>query len=146
VPALRFDPAVPLVMNGASSRTILVAPIDSRSHVGPVVKRLIQTATSRGLTATLLDLSGDAFLNGFDAHTTVARLEGDYDLVVVSLPGIVSDAAVATMRAGRPVLLVTPGRRINRSRLNGAVELLRRLDVPCAGVVMSGEGGNGVVG
>jgi hypothetical protein len=37
------------------------------------------------------------------------------------------------------VLLVAPQRRIDREKLVGAVQLLRRLEVPCAGIVLSGS-------
>jgi Mrp family chromosome partitioning ATPase len=87
----------------------------------------------------VLDLSAGGA--AADINEMIGRLEQEHDLVIVQLPGLVSDEAAAAFREGRPVLLVTPERRVERSRLEGAVQLLRRLDVPCAVIVMSGPGG-----
>jgi hypothetical protein len=37
----------------------------------------------------------------------------------------------------RPVLLVAPSARVDRRALSDIVDTLRRLDVPCAGVVLA---------
>jgi uncharacterized protein involved in exopolysaccharide biosynthesis len=139
LPTLAFDPDVPLLVPSMATRTILVAPIDGGAFAGPVVRRLAETATARSLRATVLDLS-NGVADGADVNALIAQLEENHDLVVVHLPGLVSDTAAAALRENRPVLLVTPERRVDRSRLAGAVQLLRRLDVPCAGIVMSGGG------
>ncbi len=154
VPALRFDPAAPLLMNGAISRTVLVVPLDERSLPEPVIQRLVQTAESRSIHATVLDLSGYTSAatpvprltsgtaesaGAFDVNATIERLEAEFGMVIVRLPGLVTDAAAAALSSTRPVVLVTPPRRIDREKLTGAVQLLRRLEVPCAGVVMSGS-------
>ena len=155
VPALRFDPSVPLLMNGATSRTVLVVPLDQRARLEPVIQRLAQTAESRSIRATVLDLSdyqtstaalvprisagGVESIGTFDVNGTINRLEEEFGMVIVRLPGLVTDAAAAALTASRPVLLVAPARRIDREKLAGAVQLLRRLDVPCAGVVLSGS-------
>ena len=57
--------------------------------------------------------------------------------MIVQLPSLVSDTAAAALQHTRPVLLVAPGRRIERRRLLGAVQMLKRLEVPVAGIVMS---------
>ena len=133
VPALRFDPAVPLLLSGAASRTLVVAPIDAGIAVTPVVNRLMQTAASRSISAAVLTLAAA----GTDVNGSIARLEAEYNLVIVHLPSLLSDSAAATLQHARPVLLVTAGDRIERRRLMGAVRMLKRLDVPCAGIVMS---------
>jgi uncharacterized protein involved in exopolysaccharide biosynthesis len=155
VPALRFDPAVPLLMNGATSRTVLVVPLDQRARLEPVIQRLAQTAESRSIRATVLDLSDHETattsmvprisagsiesIGTFDVNGTISRLEDEFGMVIVRLPGLVTDAAAAALTGDRPVLLVAPQRRIDREKLVGAVQLLRRLDVPCAGIVLSGN-------
>jgi tyrosine-protein kinase Etk/Wzc len=137
VPALEFDPAVPLlVSNGA--RTIVVAPIASGVSVTQVVNRLAHTAGSRSLRAAVLDLP-ESYA---DVNGSIARLEAEKDLVIVQLPSLVSDTAAAALQHTRPVLLVAPARRIERRQLVGAVQMLKRLEVPVAGIVMS----NGVNG
>ncbi|MGE5102927.1 MAG: GumC family protein [Deltaproteobacteria bacterium] len=161
VPALRFDPTVPLLMNGATSRTVLVVPLDQRAQMDPVIQRLAQTAESRSIRATVLDLSDYQSattalvpritagtiesVGTFDVNGTISRLENEFGMVIVRLPGLVTDAAAAALTGSRPVLLVAPQRRIDREKLVGAVQLLRRLDVPCAGIVLSGSEQNGIL-
>jgi len=161
VPALRFDPSVPLLMNGAASRTVLVVPLDQRARIDAVVQRLAQTAESRSIRATVLDLSDyqsaaaamvprisagtiDS-IGPFDVNGTISHLEDEFGMVIVRLPGLVTDAAAAVLTGSRPVLLVAPQRRIDREKLVGAVQLLRRLDVPCAGVVLSSNEHDGIL-
>jgi tyrosine-protein kinase Etk/Wzc len=161
VPALQFDPAVPLLMNGATSRTVLVVPLDQRAQMDPVIQRLAQTAESRSIRATVLDLAdyqsatttlvpritagSIESVGTFDVNGTISRLEDEFGMVIVRLPGLVTDAAAAALTGSRPVLLVAPQRRIDREKLVGAVQLLRRLDVPCAGIVLSGGEQNGIL-
>lgn len=161
LPAVRFEPAVPLLVGGNASRTVIVAPIDPRASVGPVAAQLVDTALARSITATLLDLTnahespasvlepvaagsprliatGKTHL-GFDANAAIRRLEETHDLVVVQLPALTGREAAAVLDSTRPVLLVAPERRIERSRLQGAVDFLRRVGSPCAGVVLHGD-------
>jgi hypothetical protein len=138
VPALQFDPTAPLLLSNGASRTIVVAPIGAGVSVTPVVNRLAHTAGSRSLSAAVLVLP----VHYADVNGSIARLEAEKDLVIVQLPSLVSDTAAAALQHTRPVLLVAPGRRIERRQLVGAVQMLRRLEVPVAGIVMS----NGVNG
>jgi len=144
-------------MNGATSRTVLVVPLDQRALLDPVIQRLAQTAESRSIRATVLDLSDyqsatTSFVpritsgsvesvvgSTFDVNSRISRLEEEFGMVIVRLPGLVTDAAAAALTGSRPVLLVAPQRRIDREKLVGAVQLLRRLEVPCAGIVLSGS-------
>jgi Mrp family chromosome partitioning ATPase len=71
-----------------------------------------------------------------DANASIARLEQQYDFVIVQLPSLTSNAAAATLQPARPVLLVTSD-RVDRRQLLGSVQLLKRLNVPCAGIVMT---------
>lgn len=138
VPALEFDPAVPLLLSNGSSRTIVVAPITPGVPVQAVVARLAQTASSRSLSPVVLELP----LTATDVNGSIARLEAEHDLVVVQLPSLTSDSAAAVLQHSRPVFLVGDRRRMDRRLVVGAVQLLRRLEVPVAGIVMSnGEPG-----
>ena len=99
----------------------------------PVANRLAQTAASRSLSAAILDLSATAA----DVNATITRLESNHDVVIVQLPSLVSDTAAAALQPGRSILLVTPGRRTERKALLGAVQMLKRLEIPVVGIVMS---------
>jgi uncharacterized protein involved in exopolysaccharide biosynthesis len=160
VPALRFDPAMPLLINGVTTRTILVVPLDDRAGTSAVARRLAQTAASRSISATVLDLadykSASAVVprlsvgniesvGPVDVAATINRLEAEYGMVIVRLPGLVTDAAAAALHERRPVLLVAPPTRIDREKLVGAVQLLRRIEVPCAGVVLNDAGTDAVL-
>jgi uncharacterized protein involved in exopolysaccharide biosynthesis len=141
VPALRFDPHLPLLLGASATRTILVAPLAESAQLDPIVARLVQTASLRSISATVLDLSAGTVP---DVNGTIARLESENDLVVVKLPTITSDTATAAIGENRPVLLVAPERRFARAQLVDTVQMLKRLEVPCAGVVFNGNGRNGV--
>jgi len=58
-------------------------------------------------------------------------------MVIVRLPALAADETAAALTPQRAVLLVAPPGRVERRLLLGAVQTLRRLDVPCAGVVVS---------
>ncbi|HEX5972744.1 MAG TPA: Wzz/FepE/Etk N-terminal domain-containing protein [Gemmatimonadaceae bacterium] len=140
VPALRFDPRTPLLMSGRSAiRTVLLIPVEPGVATLAVAERLADTALARGESATILDLSGPAVTApaGASVGGLISRLEQEHSLVVVRLPGLESTATAAALSDARPVLLVAPPRRVGRRELTSAVETLRRLDVPCAGVVLS---------
>jgi uncharacterized protein involved in exopolysaccharide biosynthesis len=141
IPTLQFDPAVPLLVTSGSFRTIVVAPVEMGIPVTAVVNRLAQTATSRALSAAVLDLSGASS----DVHASIQRLEAEHDVVIIQLSSLVSDSAAAALQHTRPVLLVAPARRVDRRRLIGAVQMLKRLEVPVVGIVMSNGAGRGHV-
>jgi len=148
IAAERFRPDAPLLVAGAGApRTVLVVPLDERAPAGLIAARLARTATARALPATLLDLSANrGGTNGNGAGQLVAiendsgrridQLEQQDGLLVVQLPPLSSDATLAALKASRPVLLVAPPGPVDRARLATAVETLRRLEVPCAGIIM----------
>ncbi|HXT16665.1 MAG TPA: Wzz/FepE/Etk N-terminal domain-containing protein [Gemmatimonadaceae bacterium] len=156
-PALRFDSAIPLFIGTDTAQTILVLPIDPRARAEPVARQIAQTALARSMSATVLDLSSldvaaqplrlSATSNGntnggngaIDVNASIERLEQEHSLVVVQLPSLGSAATIAALRRSRPVVLVVPERRIDRAELMGAVQTLKRLDMPCAGIVLSGN-------
>jgi tyrosine-protein kinase Etk/Wzc len=160
LPAVRFERTEPLLVGSATSRTIIVAPVEPRAQARPVAERLVETALSRSMTATLLELSnierpaltttaptaaGNGLVPaGFDANAAIRRLEETHDVVVVQLPSLTSHVAGAVLDASRPVILVTPERRIARTGLQSAVDLLRRVGAPCAGVVLHGDDRRGI--
>jgi tyrosine-protein kinase Etk/Wzc len=147
VPTLRLDAHAPLIFAGRPlSNTVLVVPLDSRADTERVAERLARTALSRALQPTILDLSGASSMSAASSvGATIDRLEQEYGMVIVRLPGLGSDEAAAALRETRPVLLVGPEQRLDRTRLMDAVQTLRRLDMPCAGVVLSGYGTNALV-
>jgi uncharacterized protein involved in exopolysaccharide biosynthesis len=140
VPALRFDPRTPLLMSGRSAvRTVLLIPVEQGVGTLRVAERLVGTALARGQSATILDLTAPtaAAPVGASVGGLISRLAQEHSLVVVRLPGMAADSTAAALSDDRPVLLVAPSRRVSRRDLTGAMETLRRLDVPCAGVVLS---------
>ncbi len=145
VPALRLDATVPLlVAGGPITRTLLLVPIDGRVSTAGVAERLARTALSRGTDPTVLDLSGSAVPGSTalttDVNATMQRLEQAHGMVIVRLPALASDATAAALTPQRPVLLVAPPGRLERRMLVDAIQTLRRLDVPCAGVVVNRAG------
>lgn len=140
VPALQFDPRTPLLMSGrAAIRTVLLIPVEQGVGTLRVAERLADTALARGQSATILDLTAPAAAAPLGASVggLISRLEQEHSLVIVRLPGMAADSTAAALSDDRPVLLVAPSRRVSRRDLAGAMETLRRLDVPCAGVVLS---------
>lgn len=135
-PALRFGAGTPLIIGDDAAQTILVVPVGIRARAEPVARQLAETATARSLRATVLDLSEANA--AFDVNGRIERLAQENDLVVVQLPGFDSAQMLAALRRNRPVVLVVPGGRVDRAELNGAVQTLRRLDMQCAGIVLSG--------
>jgi hypothetical protein len=151
IAAERFQADAPLLVAGSqASRTVLVVPLDDRAQPRLVAERLARTATARLLPVTLLDLNGNGAMqsgNGSvrsgvidqDFLKKIDQLEQQAGVLVVQLPGLSSDVTLAALRETRPVLLVAPPGPVNRVQLASAVEALRRLQVPCAGVVMSDD-------
>jgi uncharacterized protein involved in exopolysaccharide biosynthesis len=134
IPAVAFDPAVPLLVANQSTRTLVVAPTQPGVTVTPVVNRLARTAASRSLSTGIFTVNGDTR----DVERSIASLEAEHDFVIVELSSLVSDAAAGILRSSRPVLLVTAGRRAERRELARAVQMLKRLDVPVVGIVLNG--------
>lgn len=140
--AQRYEPNAPLLMSGAASaRTILLVPLDGRAPLATVAERMARTARQRALQTVVLDLSDSSNGNGASANGDVGalidRLERENGAVIVQLPGLGSETTGAALSETRPVVLVAPPGPIERGRLEDAVNTLRRLKVPCAGVVMN---------
>lgn len=148
VPALRFDAQAPLLMSGRGVlSTVLLVPLEAGVPTAGVAERLVGTALARGETATVLDLTEPHAVsrNGSSVGSLLGRLEQEHAMVVVRLPSLSSDSTAAVLNSNRTVLFVVPAQRVNRVALMGAVETLRRLDIPCAGVVLSAASPAGVL-
>lgn len=148
VPAIRFDPRTPLLMSGrAAIRTVLLIPVEHGVSTSRVAERLVETALARGQSATILDLTAPAAAApvGVSVGGLISRLEQEHSMVIVRLPGLSSDSTAAALSDARPVLLVTPSRKVHRRELVSAMDTLRRLNVPCAGVVLNDAEPRGAV-
>jgi Mrp family chromosome partitioning ATPase len=100
-------------------------------------------ALARGNEPTVLDLSGTATpvtqstALTRDVNAAMTRLESQQGMVIVRLPALSADETAAALRPERTVLFVAPPGRLERRLLVDAIQTLRRLDVPCAGVVVN---------
>lgn len=139
VPAIRYTAGAPLLMSGGEGpRTLLLVPVDARVSTELIAERLANTALARGATAVVLDLTSDASVVArASATAAIAQAEASSAFVVVRLKGLSSEMTVAVLSATRPVLLVAPSGRVRRKALATAVATLRRLEVPCAGFVLT---------
>ena len=147
VSAQRIDANGPLLVSGtAGARSVLVVPLDAaaRAGAGTVAQRLARTAQNRALQATVLDLGGSQIegngklaLESAQVGAAIDRMEQDGAVTVVQLPELSSDVTLAALRENRPVLLVAPPGPVDRARLASAVDTLRRMQIPIAGVVIS---------
>ena len=143
--AERYRPDAPLLMAGPpGARTLLVVPLGTRGQSAGVAERLARTARQRSIQAKVVDLTaslpsgnGKAGGESLDAAGLLDRLEQENALVIVQTPELANEVTLATLSANRPVLLVAPPGRVDRARLSSAVETLRRLQVPVAGVIIS---------
>ena len=148
--AQRFQADVPLLIGSTgAARTMLVVPLDERARADVVAQGIARTASARAVRATVLDLSHGSNgagssgsvveAGGANVNAMIEQLEQQYGMVVVQLPAFASDATIAALHESRPVLFVASSARVERARLTGALDVLRRMGVPCAGVVMSGD-------
>jgi len=138
VATLRFDRRAPLIVANDTSRAVLVIPLYASADALGVSKQLVETALSRASSATLLDLAnGEVPLTSLDVNATIERLSGEFGTVVVRLPSMDSETTLAALNSRRAVVFVVPTGRVEREHLTQAMQTLRRLDVPCAGIVVS---------
>jgi hypothetical protein len=146
IAAERMQPDAPLLVAGASAqRTVLVIPLDERAQSRIVAERLARTASARSLPVNVLDFTGNGAGSGngklVAADVDIARqielLEQQHGMLVVQLPALYSDTTVAVLRETRPVVLVAPPGPVDRTRLTAALDTLRRMNIPCAGIVIS---------
>ncbi len=141
ISAERFEPNAPLLLAGAAgARSLLVIPLDARARgrAANVADRLARTARQRSIPATVIDLSNPLQGTGASASDApLQRAEQGAEMVIACLPELSSDATLAALKETRPVVLVAAPGPVDRTQLAHAVDTLRRLQVPCAGVVIS---------
>ena len=143
VSAMRFEANSPLLLGGAAnSGSVLVVPLDARAHgaVGIVADRLARTARQRAIPASIVDLTSPAHA-GNGNGTALEQIGQGSGVQIVQLPQLTSDVTMSALRDTRPVILVAPPGPVDRTLLAQAVDTLRRLQVPCAGVVISDSPG-----
>lgn len=142
----RLRPGVPLFMtSGAGSRSLMVVPLASGANAGAVAERLAHSARRRALPVTIIDvaspLGGNGTLPAADGTeglaSSISALEQQGKMVIIHAPQFSSDDTIALLDESRPVLLVAPPGPVDRVQLSMAVDTLRRLNVPCAGLVIS---------
>jgi hypothetical protein len=143
ISAQRYAHDAPLMVGGGMSpRTVLVVPLDGRAQARIVAERLARTASARSLPVSVLDLSengsgnGKAHISGAEMARQIDQLELQQGMLVVQLPALSSDTTVAALRETRPVVLVAAPGPVDRSRLTAAVDTLRRMEIPVAGIVL----------
>jgi uncharacterized protein involved in exopolysaccharide biosynthesis len=145
ISAERFEPNTPLLLAGiTAARSMLVIPLDARARARAVnvADRLARTAQQRAVPASILDLSNPVHGNGASApEVLLQRAEQGVDMTIVCLPELSSDATLSSLKETRPVVLVAAPGPVDRTQLANAVDTLRRLQVPCAGVVISDAAG-----
>ena len=137
ISAERFEPNSPLLLAGAASaRSLLVIPLDAsaRSRAASVAERLARTARQRAVPATVLDMSSNGASSSDSALVLAEQGNG---MAIASLPELSHETTLSALRETRPVVLVAAPGPVDRARLAQAVDTLRRLQVPCAGVVIS---------
>jgi uncharacterized protein involved in exopolysaccharide biosynthesis len=138
ISAERFEPNAPLLLAGsATMRSMLVVPLDARARAraANVAERLARTAQQRAIPASVLDLSNGNGAAPSDSQLQLA--EQGSAMTVAHLPELSSGATLSALRDNRPVVLVAAPGPVDRAQLAHAVDTLRRLQVPCAGVVIS---------
>jgi uncharacterized protein involved in exopolysaccharide biosynthesis len=148
ISAQRFEPNAPLLLAGAASaRSLLVIPLDARARVAAasVAERLAHTAQQRALPATVVNLIGGQLGSNGNAaepaRALIDQVEAASGMAIVCLPELGNDMTLSSLRETRPVVLVAAPGPVDRAQLAHAVDVLRRLQVPCAGVVLSNGAG-----
>jgi tyrosine-protein kinase Etk/Wzc len=145
VAAQQLLPDRPIAMVDArGSRTVLLIPLSRDADAGVVMERLARSARQRDVPTSVLDLShrGASSASEPGAGRQLEQLEKQSVMVIVRLPSLESDEAMAVMSEHRTALLVAAPGPVNRQALTAALGMLRRLNVSCAGVLI-GERGNG---
>ncbi len=139
LPAVPFDATSPLLIAPAvGAHTILVLPLDARTRTDSIARRLAETASARALQSTVLDLTA---ASGLEVNAAIEKLEREFGSVIVQLPPLSTQTTAAALSEKRPVVLVASPPRVDKLALSSALGTLKRLEVPCAGIVLTESGG-----
>ncbi len=147
IQGLVLDSGAPLLLGGlAGFRTIIVVPLGPGANPGAVAQQLAMTAAERETTVAVADqVTGDVALVG-SLRPAIRELEEHHAVVIAPVPAFGDRRTAALLDETRPVLFVARSGRLARRELVAAVETLRRLGVPCCGLVLHGAGADGDAG
>lgn len=143
LPGVLLEAGAPLLLGGLrEQRAVLVAPLgrDAIAAEVAVTRQLATAAAERALTVTVADLAAEAPGTAGEVIRTVRDLENSHAFVIVPLGRLDDPGTAALLDGTRPVLFVACPGQLRRAELIGAVATLRRLGVPCAGVVLHEPG------
>jgi tyrosine-protein kinase Etk/Wzc len=146
LPGVLLEAGAPLLLGGLTEQhAVLVAPLgtDAITAEVTVTRQLATAAAERALTVTVADLAAEAPGTAGEIIRTVRDLETSHAFVIVPLARLDDPGTAALLDGTRPVLFVACPGRLRRAELIGAVATLRRLGVPCAGVVLHKPGTDG---
>jgi tyrosine-protein kinase Etk/Wzc len=138
LPGVLLETGAPLLLGGlAGYRTILVVPLGRGADTEGVTRQLAQSAAERAVAVTVAEPPTTTPSPG-GVLQAMRELEDRYALVIAPLPRLDGPATAALLDATRSVLFVARSGRLARRDLVAAVETLRRLGIPCSGVVLHG--------
>ena len=144
LPGVLLDAGTPLLIGGlAGFRTILVVPLGRGADAGAVAGRLASAAAEREMTVAVAAQATGGDARGGILRSAIRQLEQDHSVVIVPVPPLDDPRTAAVLEEGRPVLFVARPGRLARRDLVAAVGTLRRLGVPCSGVVLHRSAADG---
>ena len=139
-----LDSGAPLLIGGlADFHTILIVPLGHGANAGAVARQLASTAADREMTVAVADQATGEAARGGSIRPAIRALEADHSVVFAPVPRLDDLRTAALLDETRPVLFVARAGRLARRELVAAVDTLRRLGVPCSGVVLHGPEADG---
>jgi hypothetical protein len=120
--------------------TLLVVPVDhaARAAAAAVANRLVGQAAERGHRVALVDAAAQ---QPAALVAAVAGAELAHDLVVALVPAVDDRRAAAVLAPSRTALLVALAGVSRAEALTEAADVVARVGVPCAGVVLVSAAG-----
>jgi uncharacterized protein involved in exopolysaccharide biosynthesis len=135
VSAIAWDRRGPVVVGGGE--TLLLVPIGSGADTSGVLRATVRPSTGGGVHSTL-DLAGQA-TDVDEARRALGALESTGAAPVVACPPLDDGRTAAVLSTNRAVLFVARAGGVRRAQVTAATDALRRLDVPCAGIVVHAD-------